>query len=108
MLKAGKRSLANASSMGSILLSKTDFHFRNEAFHIMTLPIAAYVLLQKATIFISWLGGCMLVFNQQFAEVCYVNYYTMLKRALCPQIIPSKKCASPGFSLSGKCVSCHY
>lgn len=45
MLEAGKRFLTNATSMGSILLSKTDFHFRNEAFHIMTLPMAGYVLL---------------------------------------------------------------
>lgn len=50
----------------------------------------------------------MLVFNQRLAEVCYMIYYAMVKRVLCPQVIPCKMCASPGFSLSGECVSCHY
>jgi hypothetical protein len=32
-------------------------------------------------IFISWLEGCMLLFNQEFAKISCMIYYTMLKWA---------------------------
>lgn len=55
-LKADKCSLANAHSRGSILLSKTDFHFGNEVFHI-TLPMASCAQSWQAAACVSWFGG---------------------------------------------------
>jgi hypothetical protein len=71
-LKADKCSLANAHSRGRILLSKADFHFGNEVFHI-TLPMAGCAQSWQAAASISWLKGyelCDLLYNAE--KCCFV------------------------------------
>lgn len=95
-LKADKCSLANAHSRGSILLSKADFHFGNEVFHI-TLPMASCAQSWQASACISWLGGCELGDLLYNAETrCFVLWWFSVKCGLFPY-----------FSLSGECVSCY-
>lgn len=78
-IKADKCSLANAHSRGRILLSKADFHFGNEVFHI-TLPMAGCAQSWQAAASISWLKGyelCDLLYNAE--KCCFVLQWSSVK-----------------------------